>query len=72
MFAQNVNRFADEYPDMPNVAAICVYPSLIESVRETLRVKDVKIAAVEQDSPHHRPFPGSRSGMCALYGEGSR
>lgn len=66
MFAQNVNRFADEYPDMPNVAAICVYPSLIESVRETLRVKDVKIAAVGAGFPASQTFSEIKVRECAL------
>ena len=29
-FTQNVNRFDEEYPDLKNVAAICVYPNFAE------------------------------------------
>ena len=31
-FALNVSRFKDDFPGLPNVAAICVYPTLVESV----------------------------------------
>ena len=40
-FTQNVNRFDEEYPDLKNVAAICVYPYFAEIVRDTLDVEDV-------------------------------
>ena len=45
-FAENVNRFAALYPQMPSVAAICVYPALVPAVRQTLKVPGVRIAAV--------------------------
>jgi len=39
-FAENVNNFKAKFPQMPhNVAAICVYPSLVEEVRKNLNVK---------------------------------
>jgi len=50
-----VNDFGDEYPELPNVAAICVYPSLIKIVRETL-TEGVEIASVSGGFPHSQTF----------------
>ena len=50
-FTQNVNRFDEEYPDLKNVAAICVYPNFAEIVRDTLEVEDVQIACVAGGFP---------------------
>ncbi|MDR0710844.1 MAG: deoxyribose-phosphate aldolase [Prevotellaceae bacterium] len=44
--AEKVNNFSTRYANIPNVAAICVYPSLVCTVRQTLRLKEVSIAAV--------------------------
>ena len=55
-FAENVNSFPATYKDMPNVAAICVYPSLVETVRKNLNIKSVKIAAVAAGFPSSQTF----------------
>ena len=55
-FTQNVNRFDEEFPDMKNVAAICVYPNFAEIVKDTLEVEDVKIACVSGGFPSSRTF----------------
>lgn len=41
-FTQKVNKFDEEFPDLKNVAAICVYPNFAEVVKDTLEVEDVK------------------------------
>ena len=41
-FTQKVNQFDEEFPDLENVAAICVYPNFAEIVKSTLEVEDVK------------------------------
>ena len=66
LFAENVNRFARTYPNMPPVAAICVYPTLITAVKETLRVDGVKIAAVGGGFPAAQTFPHIMEKECAL------
>ena len=43
---QRVNEFVDVYPDLENVAAICVYPNMAEIVNDTLEADHVKIACV--------------------------
>lgn len=55
-FADNVNSFSAAYPGMPNVAAICVYPTLVETVRKNLNVKSVKLAAVAAGFPSSQTF----------------
>ena len=45
-FTERVNAFENEYPQLPNVAAICVYPNMAQIVRTVLEVSDVEIAAV--------------------------
>lgn len=55
-FTQNVNRFDEEFPDMKNVAAICVYPNFAEIVKDTLEVEDVKIACVSGGFPSSQTF----------------
>ena len=56
-FTQNVNRLDEEYPDLKNVAAICVYPNFAEIVRDTLEVEDVQIACVAGGFPSSQTFP---------------
>ena len=35
-FTEKVNQFDDEFPDLKNVAAICVYPNFAAIVKNTL------------------------------------
>lgn len=55
-FTQNVNRFEESYPDLKNVAAICVYPCFAEIVRDTLEVEGVNIACVSAGFPSSQTF----------------
>ena len=55
-FTQKVNRFEETYPDLKNVAAICVYPCFAEIVKDTLEVEEVKIACVSAGFPSSQTF----------------
>lgn len=55
-FTQRVNDFANDYPNLRNVAAICVYPNMVRSVKEVLNVEEVKIAAVAGGFPSSMTF----------------
>ena len=55
-FTEKVNEFVDRYPDLKNVAAICVYPNFAEVVKDTLEVEDVKIACVSAGFPSSQTF----------------
>lgn len=50
-FTEKVNKFDDEYPDLPHVATICVYPCFAAAVANTLRVEGVEIACVSGSFP---------------------
>jgi len=52
---QKVNDFGENYPELPNVAAICVYPSMVKTVRECL-TEGVEIASVAAGFPHSQTF----------------
>ncbi len=51
-----VNQFHNHFPDVPNVAAICVYPNFVDLVKENLNCEDVKIAAVSGGFPTSQTF----------------
>jgi len=53
---EKVNAFVDKYPDLDNVAAICVYPNMAEIVSDTLEADDVKIACVSGGFPSSQTF----------------
>lgn len=55
-FTQKVNQFDEEFPELKNVAAICVYPNFAEIVKSTLEVEDVKIACVSAGFPSSQTF----------------
>ena len=45
-FTERVNELDNEYPDLKNVAAICVYPNFAKIVSQSLEVEEVNIACV--------------------------
>ena len=53
--AQHVNDFHKHYPDIPNVAAMCVYPAMVETVKNTL-TENIGIAAVAAGFPASQTF----------------
>ncbi len=55
-FTKRVNDFAFDYTAFQNVAAICVYPNMVRTVKENLAAKDVKIAAVAGGFPSSMTF----------------
>lgn len=55
-FTDKVNEFVDKYPDLENVAAICVYPNMVEIVQDTLEADHVKIACVSGGFPSSQTF----------------
>lgn len=55
-FTKRVNAFDEEHGDMPNVAAICVYPNYAGTVRMNLEVSGVNIAAVSGGFPSSQTF----------------
>ncbi len=54
---EKVNKFDSDYPDLPHVAAICVYPVFTELVAQSLEIDGVEITNVCGN------FPSSQSRM---------
>jgi len=50
-FTERVNDFDNEYPELPHVATICVYPCFAKTVAESLEVDGVEIACVSGSFP---------------------
>ncbi|EJX00751.1 deoxyribose-phosphate aldolase [gut metagenome] len=55
-FTEKVNQFDDKFPDLKNVAAICVYPNFAPIVKNTLEVDGVNIACVSGGFPSSQTF----------------
>lgn len=55
-FTEKVNKFDDEFPDLKNVAAICVYPNFADIVKNTLEVDGINIACVSGGFPSSQTF----------------
>ena len=64
-FTQKVNDFEGSIPELNNVAAICVFPNLVHTVKETLTA-DVKIAAVAGGFPSSQTFIEVKVAECSL------
>jgi len=54
--AMKVSRFREEFPGLANVAAICIYPPLIETVKKHLTAPGVKLASVCAGFPSSQTF----------------
>ena len=52
----SVNTLAQKHSDISNVAAICVYPSMVENVKKNLLVNTVRIASVAAGFPASQTF----------------
>lgn len=65
-FTERVNAFENEYPELPPVAAICVYPNMVQVVRTVLDVSSVEIAAVSGGFPSSQTFAEVKVAETAL------
>lgn len=55
-FTEKVNEFEEKFPDLPSIAAICVYPNFAKIVSESLEVESVGIACVSGGFPSSQTF----------------
>ncbi|MBA4407913.1 MAG: deoxyribose-phosphate aldolase [Bacteroidota bacterium] len=55
-FTGKVNQFPDAFPGISNIAAICVYPNMAHTVKNTLKIPGIKIAAVAGGFPSSMTF----------------
>lgn len=65
-FANNVNNFSDKFPGLPDVAAICVYPSLVKTVATTLKRPGVGVASVAACFPASQSFIEVKALECKM------
>lgn len=61
-----VNGFSGRFSNIPNVAAICVYPNFVQVVKEKLTVKNVKIASVAGAFPSSQSFRILKISECKM------
>ncbi|HZK61548.1 MAG TPA: deoxyribose-phosphate aldolase [Anaerovoracaceae bacterium] len=65
-FTGKVNSFSGRYSNIPNVAAICVYPNFVPVVKEKLSAKNIKIAAVAGAFPSSQTFRSIKVSECKM------
>ena len=65
-FTQRVNDFDNDYPDIRNVAAICVYSNFAEVVKTTLDIPGIDIAVVAGGFPSSQTFTSVKIAEVAL------
>ena len=61
-----VNSFSGRFSNIPNVAAICVYPNFISFVKEKLTAKNVRIASVAGGFPSSQTFRSLKVAECKM------
>lgn len=65
-FTKRVNDFEDAYPDLDNVASICVYPNFAETVSTFLDVTEVHTTVVAAGFPSSQTFNEIKVAECGL------
>lgn len=63
---EKVNSLEEKYPDLKNVAAICVYPNFASIVSESLEVESVEVACVSGGFPSSQTFSEVKIAETAL------
>lgn len=66
MLAKKVSDFKLHFPNLNNVAAICVFPSMVSTTRDNLKDPDVKIASVSACFPSSQTFISVKTAECDL------
>lgn len=65
-FTERVNLFEEAYPELDNVASICVYPNFAETVSTFLDVTGVHTTVVAAGFPSSQTFNEIKVAECAL------
>jgi deoxyribose-phosphate aldolase len=56
LMCNKVNAFEEQFPSFPNVAAICVYPNFVSTVKKSLTKNGIEIASVAAGFPSSQTF----------------
>jgi deoxyribose-phosphate aldolase len=65
-FTGKVNSFQSRFTNIPNVAAICVFPNFVPVVKERLTAKNVRIASVAGAFPTSQTFRSIKITECKM------
>jgi deoxyribose-phosphate aldolase len=65
-FTGKVNSFSGKYSNIPNVAAICVFPNFVSIVKEKLSARNVRIASVAGAFPSSQTFRSIKVTECKM------
>ena len=65
-FTERVNELDNEYPDLKNVAAICVYPNFAKIASQSLEIESVNVACVAGGFPSSQTFTEVKVAETAL------
>ena len=65
-FTGRVNSFSGRFSNIPNVAAICVYPNFVAVVKDKLTTRNVKIASVAGAFPTSQTFRSLKVMECKM------
>ena len=65
-FTERLNGFPSSFPGTPSVAALCVYPTLVDEVKRTLEVPGIKLAAVGAGFPSSQTLISVKLAECEL------
>ncbi|MCK5823471.1 MAG: deoxyribose-phosphate aldolase [Bacteroidales bacterium] len=68
ILTQKVSDFSKNFPNSPNVAAICVYPPFVKTIKTNLTDSKVKIASVGGGFPSSQTFLSIKKEECKLAG----
>jgi len=61
-----VNGMKAVYPDMPDVAAICIYPPFVKTVKSNLSRKHINVAAVSGGFPSSQTYLSVKLAECEI------
>lgn len=56
LFAAKAASFRKSFPEMPDMAAICVFPNFVQTAREGLKKSGIKLAVVSASFPTSQTF----------------
>jgi len=65
-FTGKVNSFSGRFSNIPNVAAICVFPNYVAVVKEKLTARNVRIASVAGSFPTSQTFRSLKVTECKM------
>lgn len=63
---KKVNDFTSVYPDIPEIAAVCIFPNFVPLIKKELKTKNVRIASVAGSFPTSQTFRKIKIAECKM------